>query len=101
MPGNPNWKKGQSGNPKGRPPKGHSISEMVRSKLDPEAFAEAILALAYSGDIAAIRTVWHKLEGAPRQEVEHNGDLRTTASIIVLPSNGREMNILDVDQDDD
>ena len=31
---NPNWKKGVSGNPKGRPPKGRALTEILKVSLD-------------------------------------------------------------------
>ena len=40
--GNPNWKKGVSGNPLGRPPKYISIADAVRNIVDPVELAEFV-----------------------------------------------------------
>jgi hypothetical protein len=34
--GNPNWRKGKSGNPKGRPRTGLALAERIRERLDPD-----------------------------------------------------------------
>lgn len=40
------WKKGQSGNAKGRPRTGHSLAEAIRRKCDPETFVAELLKIA-------------------------------------------------------
>lgn len=40
------WKKGQSGNSKGRPRSGHSLADAIRRKVDPEQFVEELLKIA-------------------------------------------------------
>lgn len=76
---NPNPKnqfvKGQSGNPNGRPPKGHSITETIRAMMDekPEikrALSAKILEMAMKGDITAMKTVWQYIDGMPKQSTE-------------------------------
>jgi hypothetical protein len=69
------WKPGQSGNPKGRPPKGYSISEIIKSMLseDPDIkkkLGQKIMDLALAGDINAIKTIWSYMDGMPTQKVE-------------------------------
>lgn len=68
------WKQGQSGNPNGRPPKGYSISEMMKEMLDnkPEVKAslgKVILDKALEGDMVAIKTLWQYMDGMPQQNV--------------------------------
>ena len=60
-------------NRNGRPPKGHSITETIRSMMDekPEikkALGSKILQMALGGDLAAIRTIWGYIDGMPTQK---------------------------------
>ena len=66
------WKPGQSGNPKGRPPKGHSITEMVQSMMNErpeikEAVTAKIMQLCLDGDITALKMLWNYMDGMPTQ----------------------------------
>jgi len=68
---------GVSGNPKGRPLKGHSITETIRAMMDekPEikkALGTKILGMALEGDITAIKTIWGYLDGLPIATVNSN-----------------------------
>lgn len=40
------WKKGQSGNPSGRPRSGNSLAEAIRRKLDPDEVVEKLWEIA-------------------------------------------------------
>lgn len=67
--------KGVSGNPKGRPPLGHSITEAIRELMDekPEikkALGSKVIELALLGDMKAIRVIWNYLDGLPKQSVD-------------------------------
>jgi hypothetical protein len=57
------WKKGQSGNPHGRRPKGLSTVEKLRTALldDLPAILAAIVKNAKGGDIAAARTILERI----------------------------------------
>ena len=74
------WKPGESGNPAGRPPKGYSITEMMKDLLskkirgkaggmvDPrEAIAISIIDKALRGDTAAQKLIWQYMDGMPVQ----------------------------------
>jgi len=69
------WKPGQSGNPKGRPPKGHSITETIRSMMDEDPqvkrkLADKVIKMALEGNVVAIRTIWQYLDGLPQQKTD-------------------------------
>ena len=71
------WRKGQSGNPAGRPPGRHAIAEALRAELDQvelvdadgnqltraEVIAQKAVDMAMDGDLHAIQFVTERLEG--------------------------------------
>lgn len=68
----PTWKPGQSGNPRGRPPKGQSIAEALRQALrekdqtgrtNGERIAASLVRLADQGNLAAIAFIFERTEG--------------------------------------
>lgn len=71
------WQPGESGNPKGRPPKGHSITETIRAMMDekPEikrALGAKIIQHAMEGDTVAMKLIWNYLDGMPTQTLDAN-----------------------------
>jgi len=81
------WKKGQSGNPKGRP-KSITLSEAYRrelAKVDPtdehkrtfaEILAEQAVVKAKTGDVQALREIADRTEGKARQTITLTGERR-------------------------
>lgn len=80
------WKKGQSGNPNGRPAKGYSITEMMQKIIATprkddkgrlqdvrEVLATKILEKALVGDVAAQKMIWQYMDGMPLQKNEITG----------------------------
>ena len=69
------WKEGQSGNPKGRPPKGWSLTETIKSMIEAEPalkkqLGAKIIDMAKQGDIAAIKLLWNYVDGMPKGTVQ-------------------------------
>jgi hypothetical protein len=96
------FKKGQSGNPGGRPKGSVKISSCYERSLsrpypnDPEGrtyaqvIADKTVELAAKGEIAAIREVTDRLEGKAKQSIENTGDVRVTLPMIYNLLNGGE-----------
>jgi len=72
------WEKGQSGNPKGRPPKGSSFAEILRQVGEEEiqgmskseAISRKLWAEASKGEAWAIREIMDRMDGKPKQIVD-------------------------------
>lgn len=88
------FKPGQSGNPNGRPPKGESLTEILKSQLDDyvrdkdgkptkktyrEIISQRLIALAASGDVSCLKYVFDRTDGYPTQAAK----VETEMSIVV------------------
>ena len=64
--------KGESGNPNGRPPKGECLTDALRAKVNREELADLLIDLAKGGDLAAVKYVYDRIDGTPRQTIDTN-----------------------------
>lgn len=87
--GNPDWKKGVSGNPNGRPVGAKNFTTKVREALEAlsdgknisyeKELITAILDNAIvKKDIQAQKLIWNYLDGMPSQSIQHSGEIITT-----------------------
>jgi hypothetical protein len=85
IPGSRPFKKGQSGNPNGRPKKLPELRELLANVLgdekDGKTAAEAILmalrAKAAKGDVRAAELLLDRAYGKPKQDVDLSGSMVT------------------------
>lgn len=70
------WRKGSSGNPRGRPRSGEELGTLLRQIVDRKRFAEKLCELCYAGDVQAMRLLLAYTDGPPqgRLEGESNGE---------------------------
>ncbi len=92
------WKKGQSGNPKGRPKKADCLTSLLKEeieKTDPEdehkrthieMIVLATMRLAKQGNATALREIWERMDGKVRDKLELTGDSDLVQRLIA----GRE-----------
>lgn len=85
------WKKGQSGNPKGRPSTGTPLTDEIRKLLElqdveikqgnrkvkitrKEAIAQVLVRKCINGEPTALRLLYSYIDGMPIQKMEHTGE---------------------------
>jgi len=105
------FKKGQSGNPDGRPVGVISVKALIRKvwseeltdkDADGDPMVKAILSVkamvdkAESGDVPAFKALVERLEGLPKQEIENTNKYSDGIEDVVkdILINGKRINIL-------
>ncbi len=52
-----------NGNKNGRPPLGHAITDLLKTKLTPEEFTDILMTLVRKGDKDIIKYIYDRFEG--------------------------------------
>lgn len=96
--GNPNWAKGVSGNPGGRPQR-KDWAEALRivgnekgldGKRKLRLLAEKVYDLALAGDMEAVKEIGNRRDGRPKQEGELNVNHGWTAAFAAALRSANE-----------
>lgn len=83
-------KTGADANPNGRPPKEWTMAGLIREAAE-EAdetgvpkkviIARKLTAMAAEGDITALKEFNNRLDGLPKQSIEHSGEIKGNAIV--------------------
>lgn len=90
------FKPGESGNPSGRPKRGETMTDILRSLGEIEdvrhegkmiarrvAVGHRVWQLALRGDVTAFKYIYDRLDGKPMQEIKVSGDAEIDAPILI------------------
>ena len=91
------WKPGQSGNPKGRPPKNKTLTDALERALKKkdvkrgyddisrkDAIAEILTQEALKGNLKAIDMILDRIEGRPGQSINLDADVTNREAPTIL-----------------
>lgn len=94
----PRWKKGESGNPNGRPRKLPELHVLLADVLGEEkdgitageAILKALRAKASKGDVRAAEVLLDRAYGKPKQSIDNN--ITTTEPLVIVRTETKEKN---------
>lgn len=87
------FKKGEVANPNGRPPKAWTMSSLIEEALEEveatsgksfkSLVAKRLAHMAVNGDIQAIKEINDRIDGKPKQPIEHSGDQVNPFRVVI------------------
>jgi len=94
------FKPGQSGNPKGRPKGAKGLTSLLREALErsetvedengnktqvktSEVIIAKLLDMAKKGNQKSIQEIFDRIEGKPKQEIDHSGSIPVETEVVV------------------
>jgi len=90
------FKKGQIANPKGRPKREWTWSGLLEEYAEKkdengkgkmkEAVVKKVMELAKRGDMTAVKEVFNRMDGMPKQSADITTDGKEIKGVVVLPS---------------
>lgn len=102
-PNSTSFKPGKSGNPKGRPKKGETMTDIIKGVLEEEfrdnkgnkitfkiAMARKAAFLAVQGDMTAFKYLCDRLDGYPIQAAKVEGELNITVGMPEPPEDAAD-----------
>jgi len=81
------WKKGESGNPNGRPPSERALATALREIVNPRELAQTLYNMATGADfgepsLPAIKMIFERLEGLPVASVALDATVNPRLEIL-------------------